>query len=443
MCLRSRLRSEMTYALNALGLLTSRAEGSAFRLTAHPDLLEELLELFSDLVYGEMDEDDQADNTERDLRASVSKDKVPSTIPGHRQSPSKGTKPPAFQSRTTYEHSSDAGIGNTALLRRPAANLDSEMIFNSNLALSCLAVFHNASFDDGSIEALSKESRLMEVALALSADEGVSDAAGKRCSQLQMTELQSMQSRKETLQLLANIGPRLQLEQLPAWVASSIITLLDYFLRDQKLDTTGLQLDRGAALRAITPATDTAILTLAKIALSDANRDAISKVADISKFIMAHYEGLLFLLPKMDMDYQFLTAESALIRAEMAATSLFNLIYIAPQDIRRRLRERTPMIKTLAKIARKLYMVQQQAISAAQSQGPSTPQQHFGVLCLRCIEIMRLVSEGDAAGHEASSTGSHEGKAWFGGSRDSESAGASNEVLLHPSLLFCRAEFVE
>jgi len=143
-----------------------------------------------------------------------------------------------------------------------------------------------------------------------------------------------------------------------------------------------------------------------------------------------------------DTDFQFLAAEPPLLRMELVAMCMYNLVYIATVDIRKKLREKVGTLKVLTRVIKKLY----QANLAIQSQQTPAIANRYIVLCQRCIEILRVLTEDEVGSNNGgSSTGNQEGVAWFGGYKDAgeEGQGGRGSLRSRPSLLFARPDFIE
>lgn len=500
MCLRSRIGSEVAYALNTLTVLSSTPpQDFLLNLSLCTDLVDELMELYEDVVEGRDDEDEpwrEQDGDEGDARHDIPPPSRGNQKPGpslssssSRMRPSSNSvsdartnkndtssrhdhihqrlRPPSTYTkdqRRFYEdefrlgHPSTSSRGDPCRPQQRFAGMD-----RATLALGCTALLRNLTLYDINVLELVKDTRLLSASLLLATggEEGDDDGEAKpspstvaipRASNpIHLSRAQRLQARKDVLQIIGNLGYQIQLEQLPRWISRAIVELTGYFLEPNDTPA-GFTPERPPLAHVVGPGMDTALLVLSRIALSDANRDALSKLPPtvLRPFILSKFAILIDLLPLNEFDFQFLTTEPALLRMELVAMGMYNLVYIAQVEVRKRLRESAGILKVLTRVIKKLYTAQ--AIIPPPPPG-STPLQHreyanastrYSILCQRCIEVLRVLTEDEMAGnHVSSSTGNQEGVAWFGGHREEGNEGQGSHPRTRPSLLFARQDFLE
>lgn len=446
MSLRSRLGPEVAYALNTLGLLSATNDGQpSFSIGRHPELLEEAIDFFEEAVQGDEDEDDIPSSAE----ASSSKH----VASGSTTSPAKAGPSKTANARKQEEHDVYAdmlhGSHDDEFRLRPVSKSASTETFagldRAQVVLACLALFRNLSLSEHPTKPVLVDTRTVSIALmATKTPKQVRDLPDAPQRPLKLSPVQLLQAKKDTLQIIGNLGHHIHLEQQKAWVGHAILSIIDYFL-----DPGEASLSPGpvgmSLMNAFSPSVDAALYALARVMLSDANRDAFSKLPQsnttLRPFILAKFTTLLQLLPLTDLDFSMINSEPALVRIEMVAMCLFNLVYVAPPDVRKKLRDAPGTVKALVRVVKKLYGVH----LATASQDQQAPSSLYLVLCQRCIEVLRILSEDEAAGAGQRTTGSQEGVAWFGSYSEGRDTGDSTNGASRtkPSLLFAKQDFVE
>lgn len=450
MSLRSRLGPEVAYALNTLGLLSATSDQQpAFAIGRHPELLEDILDLFEEAVKGE--EDDSEDDSAAEPAASSSSSRHIAS--GSSTSPAKAgpSKPGAIPKQEPREAYSDTlrDAYNDEFKLRPASASSARESFagldRAQVVLACLALFRNLSLSEHPSKPTLTDPRLVTtVLLTTKTPRQTKDLPEPPTRPLRLSQTQLLQARKEALQIVGNLGHHIPLEQHPSWVGHAIVGLLDYFLDlGEAPDIPGFP---GMGLmNSFSPSIDASLYALARVMLSDANRDSITKLPQsnttLRPFILSKVPTLLQLLPLTDLDFSMINSEPALVRIELVAMCLFNLVYVASPDVRKKLRESPGTIKSLVRVVKKLYGIH----LATASQEQQAPNSLYLVLCRRCLEVLRILSEDEAAGAGQHTTGSQEGVAWFGSYFEGRDAGegTSGGSRTRPSLLFAKQDFVE
>lgn len=447
MSLRSRLGPEVAYALNTLGLLSAASDQQPnFVIGRHPELLEEILDFFEEAVEGDEDDDNLGGVLdESSSRAAASG----STTSPAKAGPSKGAstsrKPEHHDTYTDVLH----GAYKDEFKLRPVSSSSTAESFagldRAQVVLACLALFRNLSLSEHPSKPTLTDPRLVSITLlATKTPKQAKEVPEPPTSPLKLSPTQLLQARKDALQIAGNMGHHIHLEQHPAWVGHAIIELIDYFLDLGEAGTAPGPVGMGL-MNAFSPSIDAALYALARVMLSDANRDAFSKLpqsnSTLRPFILSSFSTLLQLLPLTDLDFSMINSEPALVRIELVAMCLFNLVYVAAPDVRKKLRESPGTVKVLVRVVKKLYGIH----LATASQEQQAPNSLYLVLCQRCIEVLRILSEDEAAGAGQRTTGSQEGVAWFGSYFEGRDAGESSSggTRTRPSLLFAKQDFVE
>jgi hypothetical protein len=453
MSLRSRIGPEVAFALNSLGLLSATSDQQpGFAIGRHTELLEELIDFFEDAIDGDDDfegDDDDVSNGHRSREASTSK----LVSLGLTTSPAKAGTSKAGPSRKqelqdSYNNTSTDAYADEFKLR-PISSASSIETFagidRAQVVLACLALFRNLSTSEHPTKPALVDPRILtSILLATRTPKQVRELPEPPTRPLFLSPPQLLQARKDALQIIGNLGPNIHLEVHKSWVGHAIVLLLDYFLEmgDSPASSTPAGL---GLMNAFSAHIDIALYALARIILTDANRDSFTKLPQyntiLRPFILSKFATLMQLLPLTDMDFAMVNSEPALVRMEMVAMCLFNVIYIASPEVRKKLRESPGTMKVLVRIVRKLYGIH----LATATQDQPTPNSLYLVLCQRCIEVLRILSEDEAVGSGQRTTGSQEGVAWFGSYSEGRDAGDSSGSTTRnrPSLLFAKEDIVE
>lgn len=449
MSLRSRLGPEVAYALNTLGLLSATNDQQpSFAIGRHPELLEEIIDFFEEAIEG--DEDDEV-FTGSEAGPSSSKHVVSgSTTSPAKAGPSKGTasntqkqeQPDVYADMLHHTYCDEFKL-------RPVSKSANTETFagldRAQVVLACLALFRNLSLSEHPSKPVLTDPNIVSLTLlATKTPKQAKELPDPPVRPLKLSAVQLLQAKKDALQILGNLGHHIHLEQQPSWVGHAVLNIIDYFL-----DLGEAALSPGPAgvglMNSFSPSIDAALFALARVMLSDANRDAFSKLPQsnttLRPFIISNFSTLLQLLPLTDLDFSMINSEPALVRIEMVAMCLFNLVYVAPPDVRKKLRETPGTVKMLVRVVKKLYGIH----LATATQDQQAPNSLYLVLCQRCIEVLRILSEDEAAGAGQRTTGSQEGVAWFGSYSEGRDVGESSSggSRTRPSLLFAKQDFVE
>ena len=491
MSLRSRLGSEVSFALNSLGLLSavSTTMGQPFMISLYPELFDELAELLEEVVDGADEDDwDGTDTEGHKLRPRQEQQQQPqnrakshrmtaSTSAASAQARSRSKEAervayndvfreaeqeelellaPRSRSRTRRKASGVTGLSETDGTKfneddrqpdaqRPTfAGLD-----RAELALQLLSLFRNFSYVPENLRPMLQDTRVVRsclLAILSPRQMGAIPLDTIPVAPLRLSRKELLGARKDVVQFLGNLGYHLALQEHPSWVAQAALDLVDYFL---EIDTT--HLEHTSLAYSFGPGLDAALYAWSRLALPDANRDTIAKLGSAASFLERKTDILLQLLPVQDPDLQYMTSESSLLRIELVAMSLFNAVYISSADIRKQVRDRPGPLKILTRLVKKLYqghmaLVSAQAASAnGASQVPTVQDHQYLFLCQRCLEVIRLLTEDEASSkNSGSGSGNGEATAWFGSWNEAAEEGESaSNVRSRASLLFVKQDFVE
>lgn len=390
MSLRSRLASEVAFALNSLTLISmsirSHPQESgviSFPIARCRDLYEELVDLLEETAFGL--DDDEGEEEEELGRPD-------------------GTETPSAKGNTTYrqlfrtivEEAGRVDGGDNELEERTRiARLADEGLTPlrpSDVLISITNILRNFSIADDNAALMGQDRQLLDVLVRIASLPLTTEPRDptKRWP-IRLSPSDAMVLKKDALELVASFGLEVRLEEQTPETAQRVFDLFAFFLleahrRDQlQFD---LSLTSGSASRIPQPAVvrvaryvDTGLAAFARIALFDSNRIILSRLAPTG-VLERLFDSLVRLLPVTEQDFQIMTHESGLVSVENLAMSLYNLAYLAPPDVKLTLRARPAYVRSLMRIVRRL--------SGSTADPASTAA--FQPLTERCLATLHLLS---------------------------------------------------
>lgn len=208
---------------------------------------------------------------------------------------------------------------------------------------------------------------------------------------LQVSAAESMALRKDVLVTLSNFGLEVRLSRHSPETVASLFDLLTFFLADSDhqdqlyfdLSSSPASFSRLAQppYQRLSHYVDLGLTAFARITLTDSNRSVLAK-ALATRDLFPLFESLIHLLPVTETDFQVVTAEAGLIFTENLAMSIYNLAFFAPVELKLRLRVVPAFIKGLLRVVRRLMGV-----------SPDPAENPFGMLCDRCIATLQILSD--------------------------------------------------
>ncbi|EIW64780.1 uncharacterized protein TRAVEDRAFT_33530 [Trametes versicolor FP-101664 SS1] len=370
--LRSRVSTEMSYALTTFTLLTlmrGSNQGGGFPIAQAPELLDEMVDLMEDLAFdGAEDEgypDDSPIVTHRELVNSLVED---------------GSKPFAALAREQGARDPDNGPRH-----RPAETI-----------LVVLNIIRNLSIASENQEYLAKHEKLLPVLLRMCA----LAPASKHASPLPLAPALSLADllsiRKDVMYLLLNISPNIHLsptspskEQLLTVrrayevIASYLVDVTEAISPFQWILQTGIP---PAVHQPKPPAlADMALDTFSRFTLPDDNRQAVSKAVPQS-WQWALLEAIVHRLPVADNDFQVIMRDVWLSYIERLIMSLYSLAFLAP-----------PAVKERAKRDRALGFAQvmMRLVKKFTVHAPPELRHHFAISVRRAVEALKVVDDAE------------------------------------------------
>ncbi|KAI5481510.1 ARID/BRIGHT DNA-binding domain containing protein [Pseudohyphozyma bogoriensis] len=395
MSLRSRLASEVAFALNSLTLVSLRPQNADpqapyFPLSACGGLFEELVDLLEEAAFGLGDDEDEEEGVPTDSKSS--------------STPAASTAP----SRLSYRELFRLVTQEQTELQTTEPNLESASILTDDdltplrpteLILSLTNLFRNLSIFEENIKIMASRPRFLEVLVKV-ANLPLRREGGTARWPLRLSAADSLAVKKDVLETIGNFGLDVRLSSHSPSTAATLFSLLTFFLTDAD-HTESLYFDLSTspssssrypqASPRISHYLDLGLATFARITLPDANRYILANVTGVDLYAL--FEALIHLLPITEADFQLVTSEPGLVFAENLTMSLYNLAFLAPTDVKLRLRNVPGFIKAFLRVIRRL----------AGSGDQETP---FVTLCDHCVASLRILSEvGGVSGSQAAADG--------------------------------------
>ncbi|GAA6053456.1 hypothetical protein JCM3770_005174 [Rhodotorula araucariae] len=415
MGLRSRLASEVSFALNALATIAMASQQDlqtlrvAFRLRENPELVEELLDLLEETAFGVDGEGEVEDEAEK--------------LPQRR-----GATPAPNTYRALFRLVEDEASA-LAPPPSPPPPLDPLEDGGSSLrpAETVLAVANlvrTFAFDPDNAHFLRQDGRaaaLLVRAASLPLKRARVPGASASRWPVRVTAADSMALKKAALETLAAFGTSVQLDAWPTATAQKTLDLLLFFIREPHshrepwafdLSNTPGMAARLAQVHAyapqsnsIPPYLDLGLSTFARVVLPDANRSVVARLLDGDE-LHALFDALVRLLPVAEADFQLLTFEVGIVHVHNAIMTLYNLAFLAPAGVKARLRADPKVVKSLLRVVRRLAGTLSLSHDAEIWQG----------IADRCIAILRLLDDVDrpVGGAKAAQQGPNADLPWWG-----------------------------
>jgi len=410
MALRSRLAGEVTFALNSLTLISlamrtdAREPGTVpFPLAQCGGLVDELFELMEEVAFGvqeERDDDDEQEEGEEE-KAAEGGAKV-----HYRE---------LFRLISQEELEVKGGPSTRELVARRVEG--SCPLGGAETLLALTNVVRNVSMAEDNARLLATHSKAVEVlvrvaSLPLKRDSPTGGNVGpaSKVDPLRVSAADSMVLRKDVIETLANLALDIKLAQQFKQTSRRLFGLLEFFLAEADHQDQ-LYFDLAGAPSVVAkmvqpPAArnshylDLGLAAFARVAALDENRYVIAELATEAE-LYSLFETLIHLLPVTEADFQLVTSEPGLVFAENLCMSLYNLAFLAPTALKRRLRLVPGFVKALLRVVRRLA-----GTSADPKENP------FVCLCDRCMAILQVLSDLEGVGVAGRAEAGEE--PWFG-----------------------------
>ncbi|KAH9857885.1 hypothetical protein C2E23DRAFT_718417 [Lenzites betulinus] len=372
--LRSRVSTEMSYALTTFTLLTllrGSNHGGGFPIMQAPDLLDEMVDLVEDIAFDGAEDEGYPDEativTHRELVNSLVED---GSQPFASLKPEQGAKDPDHGPR-----------------HRPA-----------EVILVVINILRNLSIAQENQEYLAKHEKLLPVCLRLCALAPAEKFTPPRplSSVISLADLITI--RKDVMNLIFNISFNVNLT--PSSPSRGLLLtvrrayeLLTSYLVDETEAISPFQwiLQTGippAVHQPKPPAlADMALETFSRFTLPDDNRQVVSRAVP-QAWLWTLLEALVHRLPVADNDFQVIMRDVWLTYVERLIMALYSLAFLAPPAVKERAKRDRPL--GFAKVM--LRLVKKFTVHA-----PPELRHHFAISVRRAVEAMKLVDDAEDA----------------------------------------------
>ncbi|BGO96520.1 ARID/BRIGHT DNA-binding domain containing protein [Rhodotorula toruloides] len=391
MSLRSRMATEVAYALNVLTLISlqmtteEKGMGLRFPFEKCPELLEELLELSEETAFG-LDQENEARGGSE-------------TAKGKEVAQEPQTYRELF--RLIEEQANELDPPHA----RPHASTadDSDSILRpGETALAVVNVLRNLALAENNARYIAQNQRIAELFIRVASLplKDPSDPAPPHWP-ARVSAADSMSLKKTAIELLSQVGADVELDSLSPSTAQQALDLVLFFIRDAELQREAFAFDlsttpsmmsrmhqpHAGSTTAIPPYLHLGLSACARLALKDRNRSVIARLLDPDDLYRI-FISLVALLPISEKDFQIMTFETGLLFVHGAIMSMYNLAFLAPASVKARLRSDPKIHKSLFRIVRRL----------AGTQVQSNEDDIYLLLANRSIAILQLLDDGGEAG---------------------------------------------
>lgn len=371
--LRSRISSEISYALTTFTLLTlmrGTQKDVGFPILQCPDLLEEVIDLLEDLAFDGADDLYVTDLpervvTQRELTNLILED---------------GNRPFAALDPKHRARNTDWGP-------RPQP---------ADIVLTVMNIIRNLSNNAENQEYMAKHDRLVSVCLRLCAL-GKDTHPTPLSHVFTLTDLLAV--RKDVLLTLTNIAGFVHFPAPPskpsARTKCDIVRAFDLvasYIADpaEAVSPFALVMMSGLAPTVQQPRPSTlveaALEVFTRLVLPDDTRQLFSIVVP-SRWLSDLMEALVHRLPLTDPDFQVLMRETWLGYIEKVLLSLYTIAFLAPPQLKKRIKTDRALAfpKVMLRLSKKLFLL---------SQAPEV-RNHLAAVVRRAIEIMKLIDDAE------------------------------------------------
>lgn len=411
MSIRCRLATEVVFALNSLTLisLAMRAnpqEASAytfpFALAQCGDLLEELIDLLEETALGEQD-------CTRDAEAPCE------DAPDDHASPTPDTSPQSYRDlfRLVAREETDLLNPPESSIKPLAALADraSPALSPVELCLTITNLFRNFSISEENARFMSSMPHFIEVLVKVA--ELPLIRRGSRAEEepswpLRVSAADSLALKKDVLEILTHTGVEVLLDNHRPETAAALFDFLLFFLvQADDHDQLYFDLSTAPTMAARIPQTSDArvgpylelgLAAFARITLPDSNRRIVARLTPKAD-LFSVFESLIHLLPVNEPEFQLITTEGGLVIIENLLMSIYNLAFLAPVELKTRLRNHPGFVRALLRVIRRLA-----GGTHDHDQNP------FLILSDRCLATLQVLS--DLTGVSASDQEVSEGLWW-------------------------------
>ncbi|ETW86899.1 hypothetical protein HETIRDRAFT_377546 [Heterobasidion irregulare TC 32-1] len=384
MSVRSRIATELSYALTTLTILSTMrgANGNGFSASICPDLVDELLDLVADVALG---------GVEAELADAEEGEDAAEKITTHKELVNKvledGSRPFAALDRKQGAKPEELGHK-----QRPG-----------DLVLAVMNILRNLSVFPENQEFLARHERALPYALRLC---GLGRGLQPVSPALSLTDLVAV--RRDTLYLLVNLAPHVRLASslsatpspTAARLAQRTFALVSSFLVDPFDAVTPLELLRqsdmvpGGPVHPPPALVDAALEVFTRLGQPDANRRVIARSVPLG-WQRRLFEALVHRMPVAEPDFAVALRDHWLAYVAKVVMALYALAFLAPPRLKAALRaDRTlDAARVLLRLVRRFTVAVPDALRG-----------HARGSALRATEALRALDEEEDAFDGARST---------------------------------------
>ncbi|GLB36297.1 putative ARID/BRIGHT DNA binding domain [Lyophyllum shimeji] len=324
MSIRSRLSTELSYALTTFTLLSTmrgQTPGSGFPVFQSPDLFDEVLDLLEEQAFGDA-EDTEADLLHADSPVATNRELMNLVYESESQ---------PFAVLAPHQGSKDPNLGPR---QRPG-----------NIILAVLNIIRNLSTIPDNLEFISRHPRLIDLMLRLCPVTYREDGTPAPTSpSLSLADL--IHVRKDVLYTLTNIAGGIHLSTTSSRItirtATRAFQLISSYLIDPVEAISPLAC---VQLAGIPPSgslkppvlADVALDVFSRLSQADSNRQIFSKSIPQTS-LRRLFEALVHRLPVVDADFQLMSRDIWLSYLEKTIMALYSIAFLAPPSFKQKLK---------------------------------------------------------------------------------------------------------
>lgn len=373
MSIRSRLPTELSYALTTFTILTmmrASQKDSGFPIFQAPDLFEEILDLIEDVAFNGQEDDETVDvssppniTTHREIINSLVDD---------------GSQP--FASLKPRPGQKDPNLGPG---QRPG-----------DLILAAINILRNLSVTPDNQEYLAKHNRLLAILLRLCSVSPKTQGFIPSPVSPALSHSDLVTVRKDTVHILINVGfhVRFPSDTAPSpkilRFARRLFELLASYLTDAEdsISPYNYLLKSGNTSQSFfskpSSVVDSALEAFIRVSHPDDNRQVFAKAAP-KEWIWLLFARLVHRLPIVEQDYSLIMREPWLANFERIILSLYSIAFFAPPEIKTKIKtdRQLAFTKVMLRVLKKISVTHPEV------------RQHLMISVRRAIEMMKLVDE--------------------------------------------------
>ncbi|KAF8078468.1 hypothetical protein FPV67DRAFT_1663206 [Lyophyllum atratum] len=370
MSIRSRLSTELSYALTTFTLLSTmrgQTPGSGFPVFQSPDLFDEVLDLLEEQAFGD------AQDTVVDLLHADS------PIVTHRE-----------LMNLVYESQSQPFAGLSHHQGSKASNLGPRQR-PGNIILAILNIIRNLSTIPDNLEFISRHPRLIDLMLRLCAvTHGEDGTPTPTSSALSLGDL--VHVRKDILYTLTNIAGGIHLSTSSSHITLRMAIRAFHLISSYLIDPieaisplacvqlTGIPLNGSLKPPVLA---DVALDVFSRLSQADSNRQIFSKSITQASLLRL-FHALVHRLPVVDADFQLMTRDVWLSYLEKTIMAIYSIAFLAPPAVKQKLKaDRALGFKTVM-----LRMVQKFLMT-------HDSRAWFVVCTRRAVEAMKVLDDAE------------------------------------------------